>query len=130
MPNPVRLAPRLDLQVHRIDGQSSHYVNKCSIQCSSPSRSGSGSHRIEATRAGARHRLTRNAATAQRWAVHLSGLNVQLKPLLNGVPSHRPSETIRQQRLIWFKTGKLQPGTDVLSGFLLEGYGALLSAFA
>jgi len=46
-----------------------------------------------------------NAATAQRWAVHLSSLDVQLKPLLNGVPSHRPSETIRQQRLIWFKTG-------------------------
>jgi hypothetical protein len=66
----------------------------------------------------------------RRWAVHLSGLNVQLKPLLNGGPSHRPSETIRQQRLIWFKTGELQPGTDVLSGFLPEGYRALLSAFA
>ena len=71
-----------------------------------------------------------NAATAQRWAIQLSDSNMQLKPLLNGGPSHRPSETIRQQRLIWFKTGKLQPGTDVLSGFLLEGYGALLSAFA
>jgi hypothetical protein len=31
-----------------MDGQSLHYVNKCSIQCSSPSRCGRGSHRIEA----------------------------------------------------------------------------------
>jgi hypothetical protein len=71
-----------------------------------------------------------NAATAQRWAVRLSGLNVRLKPLLNGGPSHRLSEAIGQQRLIWFKTGKLQPGTDVPSGFLSEGHRALLSAFA
>ena len=55
---------------------------------------------------------------------------MQLKPLLNGGPSHRPSETIRQQGLIWFKTGKLQPGADVMGGFLPEGYRALLSAFA
>ena len=46
--NPVRLAPRLDARVHWIDGQNSHHVNKCSIQCSPPGRSGSGSHRIEA----------------------------------------------------------------------------------
>ena len=67
---------------------------------------------------------------AQRRAVRLSGLHVQLKPLLNGGPSHRLSEAIGEQRLIWFKTGKLQPGTDVLSGFLPERYRALLSAFA
>ena len=67
-------------------------------------------------------------ATAQRRAVRLSGLDVQLKPLLNGGPSHRPSEAIGQLRLIWFKTGKLQPGTDVLSGFLPEGHRALPSA--
>jgi hypothetical protein len=57
-------------------------------------------------------------------------LDVQLKPLLNGGPSHRLSKAIGQQRLIWFKTGKLQPGSDVPSGFLPEGHRALLSAFA
>jgi hypothetical protein len=57
-------------------------------------------------------------------------LDVQLKPLLNGGPSHRHSEAIGQQRLIWFKTGKLQPGSDVPSGFLPEGHRASLSAFA
>jgi hypothetical protein len=55
---------------------------------------------------------------------------VQLQPLLNGGPSHRLSEAIGQQRLIWFKTGKLEPGTDVLGGFLPKGHHALLSAFA
>jgi len=74
--------------------------------------------------------VRRNVTTAQRRTVRLSGLDVQLKPLLNSGPSHRPSEAIGQQRLIWFKTGMLQPSTDVSSGFLPEGNRALLSAFA
>jgi hypothetical protein len=71
-----------------------------------------------------------NAATAQRWAIRLSGLDVQLKPLLDGSPSHWPSEAIGQQWLIWFQTGRLQLGTDVQNGFLPQRYGALLSANA
>jgi hypothetical protein len=51
---------------------------------------------------------------------------VQLKPLLNGGSSYRPSEAIGLQRLIWSKSGKLQPGTDVLSGFLPEWHHTLL----
>ena len=65
---------------------------------------------------------------AQRRTGRLSGLDVQLKPLLNGGPSHRSSEAIGQQWLIWFQTGKPQPGTDVLTGFLPERDHALLSA--
>ena len=65
---------------------------------------------------------------AQRRTGRLSGLDVQLKPLLNGGPSHWSSEAIGQQWLIWFETGKPQPGTDVLNGFLPERDHALLSA--
>jgi hypothetical protein len=74
--------------------------------------------------------VTGDAATPQRWAVRLSSLDVQLKPLLNCSPSHRLSEAIRQQRLICCKIGKPQPGTDVLSGFFPQGHRSLLSAFA
>jgi hypothetical protein len=76
------------------------------------------------------NRVRGDAAKAQRRAVGLSALDVQLKPLLNPSPSHRPTEAIGQQRLIWLETRKLQPSTDVVSGFLPIGAANLDDLFA